>query len=143
MTRQEYIDEIRDFYDLRCFLEDNDCYEFDNIVDSGELDELINDYIHNNDMDWWELRDDLNEIETGWGFYDVSNGIFNAIPLSDNDFIENKDYYLDRAIENGWFDGEDTDDEESDEVDIDNDEQAEDVTCEEIDLGLFMNIITA
>lgn len=109
MTRQEFIDEVNSFGDLIDFCNDNDCYECENVYYQDSFDDYINDCLSDwarNDG-WRDLRDRLNDIPTGYDWYDIEN----LCGLDDDDFDDYKDDVLSWADDHDVWDEPDDDDE--------------------------------
>ena len=113
MTRQEFIETINDFYDLREFCDENRLCACENIMSDDTLDEEINyrlenyrDYFSN----WREARDFLSDIDTSYYWYDMD---FNGI---DYDFDEYKERALEEGDDDGIWDDEEEDEEEEEEA---------------------------
>lgn len=112
MTRQEFIETINDFYDLREFCDENRLCTCEDIMSDDLLDEEINyrlenyrDYFSN----WREARDFLSDIDTGHYWYDMD---FNGI---DYDFDEYKERALEEGDNDGIWDDEEEEEEDDDE----------------------------
>lgn len=117
MTRDEFIDDVVDFYDLRNFCYDYDCDELDDVYDSRGLDGYINNSLIDwarEVGDWEELREKLDDISTGYDYYKI-DGYGDIIGLDDYDFAEYKDAVLDWGDRNGVWDQ----DEEEEEIEED------------------------
>lgn len=139
MTRQEFIDNIDDYYELRDFCQENDSYEFDDIIDQDSFDEYVNDNIWNNRYDWRDLQEWLNNIPTGYYFYDVINGVFDAVGLSDENFESDKDEILQKATNKGWFDEEEPEEDSDEDEDNDNKEEDSEMI---INSTIFLEILS-
>ena len=113
MTRQEFLDDVCDFSELRDFCYDNDCGICDDIYDDESKDDYINEHL--SDMvddadDWQSLYRTLGDIPTGYDYYRLDDyGDFNG--LCDDDFEDYKDEVLEWMDDNEYWD-EDEDDEE-------------------------------
>lgn len=113
MTRQEFLDNVCDFSELRNFCYDNDCGICDDIYDDESKDDYINEHL--SDMaddadDWQSLYRTLDDIPTGYDYYRLDDyGEFNG--LDDDDFEDYKDEVLEWMDNNEYWD-EDEDDEE-------------------------------
>lgn len=71
MTRQEFIQNITDWYDLRDFCSENEYDFFDCVYDEDGRDTEI-EYDISENIDyyaWKEIRDKLNGIPTNYEFY--------------------------------------------------------------------------
>lgn len=115
MTRQEFIDNVVCFEDLRNF-----CYDetradefFENIYDESGKDELVNElmceYVRDNDWIW--MRNWLSDIPDGYEWYRFDDyGDWHV--LDDCDFDEIKQEILDSYDYFEEDDGDDDNDEE-------------------------------
>lgn len=118
MTRNEFIEDVNNFYDLRDFCWGNDCYECDNVFDEEGRDDYVNEHLVDwaRDADNWEdLQEQLNDIATGYDFYRI-NDYGELEGLDDYDFESYKDDVL------SWGDNHDIwdeDEEEEEEVEED------------------------
>lgn len=113
MTRQEFLDDVCDFSELREFCYDNDCSICDDIYDDESKDDYINEHL--SDMaddaeDWKSLYCTLRDIPSGYDYYRLDDyGEFNG--LDGADFEDYKDEVLEWMDDNEYWD-EDEDDEE-------------------------------
>lgn len=110
MTRQQFVDEVNDWWDLTDFCYDNDCSYCDDVYPEDSRDERINEYLVNmaRDADCWQsLLDSLSSIETGYEYYrETDDGTWVGL---DNtyDFESYKDDVLDWGDSNDiWDDDE-------------------------------------
>ena len=107
----EFRENVSEWEDLISFCADEMLDYCDDIILEDKIDEKIDndisDFLYNNY--WYELRDRLNEISTGYEAYQ-RNGILNYSPLDQYDLEE----LLDRIAEEVDWDPED-DDESNDE----------------------------
>lgn len=118
MTRNEFLEEVNDYYDLKRFCWDYDCYECDDIYDTDQLDDYINEQLvewAHDARNWQELYDRLNEIDVGYDYYRI-DGYGDITVLDDFDFDGYKDSVLEWGDRNGVWD---EDEEEEEEVDGD------------------------
>lgn len=126
MTRQEFIENVNDWYDLKDFCADNDCGVLDDIYDEDGMDNEIEYYIteYRDDYSWRDFRDMLDDIPTGYEFY-LEEGAFNWVGLDDSDFRDYKESVLE------WMDnGEYWDEDDEDEDDFIDDNQA--IGCDDL-----------
>ncbi len=123
MTRQEFIENVNDWYDLKDFCSDNDCDILDDIYDEDGMDSEIEYYIgeYRNDYSWRELRDILYDIPVGYEFY-RENGAFDWVGLDDSDFRDYKDNVLEWMDDGGYWGEGDEDDYFDDEPALVNDD---------------------
>ena len=119
MTQAEWEDRIEDWYDLRSWCLENGCFEDEmyDIIDDYELNDSINEDINNFDGDWMSLRDNLDDISTGYTIY-RRDGSFDYVPLDDRDFRDKKEEVLDYLVEIGYFDPEEEEATEEDDEEI-------------------------
>lgn len=115
MTRNEFLDDVTTFGELKDFCSDNGCNLLDDVYDEESRDDYVNDclaeWAHNNS--WEELRDILNEIPTGYDWYLDDYGSWDG--LDDEDFENCKNDVLEWADDNDiWEDDEEGDEEDSD-----------------------------
>ena len=112
MTREEWIDEIDSLSALIDWCRDNsECEDvFEDFIYEDSLDEYIADDIRNFDWGWDDLRDNLNNISTGYPWYRV-DGSFDYVGFHEYDYDEFKDTVLECLDEEGYFDDEDEDEE--------------------------------
>ena len=112
MTRTEWLEETSDFDSLIAWCKDNgyeNCVE--DIISGDDLDDYIQDDIRYSDYGWVDLRDCLNNIDSGWDWYRV-DGTFDYTGLDEYDMERIHDEILESLEENDFFDEED--EEESD-----------------------------
>ena len=114
MTREEWIDSMEDFDDLRTWCIDNGVFEdtMYDIYDDYEVDDQVNDDVANCDDSWSNLRDYLNDIPTGYNWY-RRDGSFDYVGLTHSDFLDLKQEVLDYLDEyGGYFDDEEEEEED-------------------------------
>ena len=113
MTQQEWEDQIEDLYDLRSWCLDNGYFEdtMYDIIDEYELDDSVAEDINNFDGDWTSLRDNLNDINTGYSLY-RRDGMFDYVGLDNADYRDMKQEVLDYLIETDYFDTEEEEEED-------------------------------
>lgn len=106
MKLSEFRENVNDWEDLIRFCEDEgQDYCDDIILEDGldeEIDDVARDFLYNNY--WYELRDRLNGIATGYAAYQ-RNGCLDYSPLDDYDLEE----LLDRIAEEVDWDPENED----------------------------------
>lgn len=110
MTRQEFIENVNDWYDLKDFCADNGCDILDDVYDEDGMDSEIEYYIgeYRGDYTWREFRDMLSDIPTGYEFYREDDA-FDWVGLDDSDFRDYKENVLD-WMDDGEYWEEDEDD---------------------------------
>ena len=111
MTREEFHNTITDFaslYELCCSM--SRCYIMEGIYDQSGLDDYINDQIEYwaRDQSWDELRDQLNDIPTGYDWYRVDD--YGDIFSVEDEFMEYKSEVEEWMEDNDYFDEDDDDD---------------------------------
>lgn len=113
MTRQQFIDDVTCFYDLKEFCDENGFDICEDIYDSDDIDGLIEDDIREtlrNDG-WRELRDAMSYLNFGDYDWYRRDGGFDYIPLDDDDFEDYKGRALDMGDGDEVWDEEEEDDE--------------------------------
>ena len=118
MTRADFLEHVRDFYDLVNFCSEENCYVCEDIIDDEYRDERINDDLYESirygDINWYDIAGLLEDIPTGYTHYRTGYGSFEYFGLDDSDF---DDYYhevLTWADENEVWDEEDEEVEDED-----------------------------
>lgn len=112
MTRDEFLDDVITFGDLKSFCYDEGCSILENVYDDEERDEQINDCL----VDWaredsWEaLHRRLDDIPTGYEWYCYDDyGEWRG--LDDDDFESYKRDVLEWADDDEIWDANEDDDE--------------------------------
>lgn len=108
MTRNEFEDAMCCFADLLEFCEEFGCYVMEDVIDDDTLDEYINDTIASTYDDWRSIRDNLNDIPTGYDYY-LWNGYEDVSGVDGDDF----EYYYSEIFD--WCEHEGIFDEDEDE----------------------------
>lgn len=108
MTKQEFIEEVNDFWVLKDFCAENECWELDEIIDSDTLDDYVWEDIRDWNDSWISLGEALCEISRGYDWY-RRDGILDYVYMDNSDFIAYKDDVLDWAESRGVFDVEEAD----------------------------------
>lgn len=128
MTRQCFIDEITTWSELIDFCYNEDCDICEDIIDSDTMDEEVNENLREDvgNYSWWEVRDGLNDIETGYDYYHRNDGLFDYEPMDDSDFDSYKEDVIEWMDNGGYWDEEDDEDEEYEEPFHDNQLASED-----------------
>lgn len=108
MTRSEFINDIASWSELLEFCSEEGCDLLDDIFDEESMDSEINEFLSDcaRDYDWYNLRDYLKEIPTGYDYYQ-QNGAFEWVVLTDDDFNDYKDDVLRWAENYEVFEDED------------------------------------
>lgn len=108
MTREEF-DDIRYFYQLVDACQEYDLHYLDDYIDGEDLDGEVDYDIGCGNYSWDTLRDNLNQIETGYDFY-RRDGAFDYVPCDAED-LESLKAEIARCIEQlGGFDEDDDED---------------------------------
>ena len=148
MTRQEWIDEITDIGELVYWCRDHGEAEeiVEDLIDNEMLDDYVADDISNYDYGWVDLRDRLNDIDTGYYWYRV-DGAFDYVGLDRDDFEDYKERVLDELDSEGYFDPEEDEEVEEDGAPVNETCAAEPVEydeleIDEVDLDDFESIST-
>lgn len=120
MTRNEFIENITEWWELKEFCSDNDCSVCEDIISEDEYDEYVSDDISNEvgNYGWTEIRDSLYDLPSGYDYYRV-NGTFNYDGLDQDDFEDYKESVLEWGDDWGTWDEEEEEDgdEDADESD--------------------------
>lgn len=134
MTRDEFLENVNDWYELRDFCDDVGCDYCEDVYDDEGRDDYINECLMDwarNDS-WYELRDRLADIPTGYEFYRIDDcGDWRS--LDDSDFDQYKQEVLEWMDDNEYWD-EEEDDEYDDDFDIFAEELANESTDDDNDL---------
>lgn len=133
MTRQEFIDGICDFYDLKDWCDDNDCDVCEDIYSEDEFDDYVNNELYDrtrrNDG-WQDVLTWLENVPTGYCFYDTYNR--EGVDESGYEFDECKARALD------WGDDEEIwEEEEIEEECEEEDEEEEEEELEPIQFEIL------
>ena len=111
MTRDEFIDNIEGFGDLKEFCYDVECDYLEDVYHSDDLDQMICEDIRSatSSSYWYEIRDYLSDIPyIEDGQYFRADGSFDYVALDDSDFDGYKRRVLDWADNNDvWEDDDD------------------------------------
>lgn len=121
MTRDEFYEEITDWWELKDFCDNESLSTLDCIYDEYDFDEHIDDALDNvvrfGGEGWYDIKDMLNEVPTGHRFYYVDpDDAWNCWGV-DDDFEDWKQDVINAMDDLGLWEIEDDDDEE--EVDPD------------------------
>lgn len=117
MTRQEFLENVTTFVELKDFCYDQDCDLLDDVYDGESMDEDINECLAEwarNDT-WRELYDRLENIPSGYDWY--CNDDYNGwIGLDDYDFDQRKQDVLNWMDDNGYWEEDEDDEDDGDDV---------------------------
>lgn len=98
MTRQDFINDIECWYELIDFCNDNGCYECEDIYDSEQRDDFLNEVIENiaRNETWREMLETLQGFadDSGYDYY-RKDGYGYFVGLDDDDFDAYKSEVLD------------------------------------------------
>ena len=135
------------------FCSTENCEICDGIYDDEQMSTEIDEYLSENvrSWNWRELRDALNDIDTSSEFYRY-DGALDFVSV-DDDFCDYKDEVLDWMDEGGWWDEDDTAEEQPDEYEPENvdlfsvvddeeevEEEEESVADEDFSVGKLMEM---
>lgn len=114
MTRVEWIEEIDSLSSLICWCRDNcECEDiFEDFISEDSLSEYVWDDINNFDWSWEQLRDNLDNIDTGYPWYRV-DGSFDYVGYSEHEYDEFMEQVLENLDEEGFFEDEEEDDDDA------------------------------
>ena len=117
MTRNEFIENVTTWWELKDICGEYGCNYLDDVYNDEERDEYIEDYLNHyaNEHCWRDLRDRLCDIPDGDGFFQY-NYWDDWYELGNNDFENYKGDVLE------WMDDNEMFDEEEDDTDMIEDE---------------------
>ena len=134
MTRQEFMNGVNEWWDLKDIAEDHGYEGLNDVVDTETIGEEIKyraGEIGYGD-DWERFASWLDDIPAGYRYYAYSDYYGTYEGLSEGDFYDYKQDMLDWMDENDMFDHDDGDTEgDEDNSDVREAEAAEDVINEE------------
>lgn len=142
MTRQQFIDEVNDWWELIDFCNDEGCSYCEDVYSEESRDDYINeelvDMARNADS-WASLRDNLNDIDTDYDYYRCTDyGDWEG--LGDYEFRDYKEDVLEWADEQDiWED----DEEEPLPEDVEDDNGTDFVADEPISIGELMGVCSS
>lgn len=136
MTRNEFLEDVTTFGELKGFCFDVDCDLLDDVHDDGTRDDYINECLIDwaREDSWQDLWSRLDAIPTGYDWY-CDAGYGEWYGLDDSDF----DSYRNDVL--GWADDNDVwdeDEEEADESDenFENEPEDDELALEEEDFSV-------
>lgn len=142
MTRQEFIDEINDIYDLMSFVYE---YGYEHIVEYVYSQDSYSDWVWENIHDWggsWEeLQSWLYNLpETrDFDYFDISD---EPCGIGDYEFERYKSDLIDALdYDDYWEDADEVDDDNNDANYVINDEPPK--TCNQEERNEFITLLTA
>ena len=106
MTRDEFLDNVNDFYDLVDFCNENSLSTCDYLLSDGSFDDWVDEQLEQwaRYDRWWEVKDKLNDLPSGYDWYDTE---WSVEGLSSSDFDDWKEKVLEEAdLVNVWDDAE-------------------------------------
>lgn len=115
MTRNEFIDNITEWCELKDFCNDFDCDICEDIYDDDDYDDSVEEDIRDAiaDYGWRDIRDFLGNLPSGYYYY-RRNSAFDYDGLDDDDFEDYKEDVLEWGDDYGaWDDEEDEDEDET------------------------------
>ena len=107
MTRNEFIDNITEWYELKDFCSDFDCDVCEDIYDDDDYDDIVEEDIRDAiaDYGWRDIRDFLGNLPSGYYYY-RRNSAFDYDGLDDDDFEDYKEDVLEWGDDYGAWDDE-------------------------------------
>ena len=130
MTREEFIENVSDMWELRNFCDENNMYEcLDGYYDRDQADDYICDLIRDkvNHVSWEDIKDMLDNIPSGYDWYKDDDYDILA-PLTDDDFEYLRNDILEQLDNMDFFDAEEVDDDDEEFLSSLNEDQKE--VCE-------------
>lgn len=111
MTREEFLENVTTFGELKDFCYDQDCDLLEDVYDEEGRDDYIDEDLVElaRDSSWEEMRDYLDNIPTGYEWYRNYDGWEG---LDDYDFDQYKRDVLEWMDDNGFWEEEEEDEEE-------------------------------
>ena len=110
MTRNDFLNDVTEWWELLDFCSDEGCNICEDIIDS---DQLVEEDIRDTNYSWRDIRDSLSEIPTGYGYYRM-NGSFDYDGMDENDFDSYKEDVLEWGDNNGVWEDEPDDEDDFD-----------------------------
>lgn len=98
MTRQDFINDIECWCELIDFCNDEGCYECEDIYDSEQRDDFLNEEVENiaRNETWREMLETLQGFADGSGYdYYIKDNYGDFVGLDDDDFDAYKSEVLD------------------------------------------------
>lgn len=120
MTLEEFDDNVETWDDLEDFCDEVGIRDGELCSIYYEVDDYVDDRIANWDDSWYDLRDYLDDVPTGYTRYYVDDdGDIAGTDSGDDTFYDFKDNVRIRAIGEGLFDEENDEDDDNREDDDD------------------------
>ena len=140
MTRQEFIDNVETWDELKDFCYDVNCDYCDEVYSADSRDDCINedlaDMARNADS-WQELLGQLQDIETGWDYYIHGDyGVWSGTEDGDDIFGDYKDDVLEWMDNNDYWDEDDEEEEVEEEPAPDDEDPEDEEPVEEEDVSI-------
>lgn len=98
MTRQDFINDIECWYELIDFCNEEGCYECEDIYDSEQRDDFLNEEVENiaRNETWRGMLETLQGFADGSGYdYYIKDNYGDFVGLDDDDFDAYKSEVLD------------------------------------------------
>lgn len=117
MTRNEFLDSVNVWYELIEFCNDVGCSYCDDVYSEESMNEDIDERLADwaCEYTWQELHSKLDDIPSGYDYYRCDDyGDWEG--LGDSDFDDYKDDVLEWMDNNGYWDEDDDDDFEDEDV---------------------------
>lgn len=134
MTRNEFIENINDFYALKEVCND---YGYDiELYDSSEYDDEVENDVSGRECGWETLRDYLSDLPTDYDYY-RRNGWLDYDGVGDNEFQDYKNEVEEWMADNEYFDDEEEEleDDVEDEAPADEEDEEDEAPADE-DFGV-------
>lgn len=142
MTRNEFIDNITEWYELKDFCNDFDCDVCEDIYDDDDYDDCVEEDVRDavGECSWREIRDSLCDLPSRYDYY-RRNGDLDYDGMDNDDFEDYKEQALEWGDDYGVWEDEEEEDEEYADADDDfldslEEEPDEDETIEEEDFSI-------
>ena len=145
MTREAWIEEIDSLSSLISWCRNNyECEDiFEDFIYEDSLSEYVWDDINNFDWSWEQLRDNLDNIDTGYPWYRV-DGSFDYVGYSEHEYDEFKEQVLENLDAEGFFEDEEEDDDDAIELEqqVETVEVPDEPEIDAVDLGSYDDMST-
>lgn len=140
MTREEFFEMCTSFGELVDFCNEEDLDELiEDVYSDGALDDYLNDYYYermSNGSSWYEIRDEMNDVPTGYDWYIMDYNYGEIIGCGDCEFEDLQNRIVERMDEDELWDEPEPESEEPEyEEPCVPDEEAE-----EVDIGELISL---
>lgn len=110
MTRNEFIDNITEWYELKDFCNDFDCDVCEDIYDDDDYDDCVEEDVRDavGECSWREIRDSLCDLPSGYDYY-RRNGNLDYDGMDNDDFEDYKEQALEWGDDYGVWEDEEED----------------------------------